>query len=98
MIYMWKKLLEYIGISSVRLQIGLVSSAEGAPFANIVTSFIRQIKQIGPLWTSSEEHDTRLRLKLEATKIIVPYIKLVESNKLKLSSVSEEADYNQCSP
>ncbi len=93
MVYLWKKLLERIGVSPVRLQIGLVSSAEGARFAKIVADFIEQVRQLGPLWTGKEEDEKRLRLKLEAAKNLVPYVKLVESNKLKLSSAIEEAEY-----
>ncbi len=50
---------------------------------------------MGPLWTDGEEDVKRLRLKLKAAKNLVPYIKLVENNKLRLPPGSEEAKYDE---
>ena len=74
---------------------GLVSSAEGIRFAQIVSSFTEQITQLGPLWAGEEEDLSRLRLKLEAAKNLAPYIKLVQNFKIRLPSEHEEADYVQ---
>jgi len=88
-------LLEQIGINPERLQIGWVSAAEGAQFTKIITDFTEQLRQLGPLWTGKDEDVKRLKLKLEAAKDLVPYIKLVENNKLRLPLGSEEAKYDE---
>jgi len=43
-----KKLLEFSGIEAERLCLKWVSSAEGPRFAQVVTDFVEQIKQLGP--------------------------------------------------
>jgi len=95
MINLWKELLEQIGLNPERLQIGWVSSAEGDRFAKIMSDFTEQLKHLGSLWTSKGEDAIRLKLRLEAAKNLVPYIKLVENNKLRLPLGSEEGEYNE---
>jgi F420-non-reducing hydrogenase iron-sulfur subunit len=83
-IYLCKKLIERIGLSPDRLQIGWVSSSEGVRFSSIITEFTKQIKKLGPLGEGKVEKTAYLRLKLEAAKNLVPYLKLVEINKIRL--------------
>jgi len=44
---MTRELLELVGIDSRRLALEWVSSAEGARFAEIVTTFTHRIKELG---------------------------------------------------
>ncbi len=44
---MTRELLELLGIDSNRLALEWVSSAEGARFAEIVTTFTNRIKELG---------------------------------------------------
>jgi F420-non-reducing hydrogenase iron-sulfur subunit len=44
---MTRELLDLTGIDSARLALEWVSSAEGGRFAEIVSSFTRQIKELG---------------------------------------------------
>ena len=81
MITLWKRIIEQIGINPKRLKISWVSSAEGMRFAEIITEFTDQLKQLGILWMGKKEDGKRLKLKLEVVKNMVPYIKLVEINK-----------------
>jgi F420-non-reducing hydrogenase iron-sulfur subunit len=83
-IYLCKKLIEQIGLSPDRLQIGWVSSSEGVRFSSIITEFTKQIKKLGPLGEGKVEKIAHLRLKLEAAKNLVPYLKLIEINKIRL--------------
>jgi len=43
-----RKLLEFSGIEPERLCLMWVSSAEGPRFAQVVTDFVEQIRQLGP--------------------------------------------------
>lgn len=43
-----KKLLAFSGIEAERLCLKWVSSAEGPRFAQVVTDFVEQIRQLGP--------------------------------------------------
>jgi F420-non-reducing hydrogenase iron-sulfur subunit len=95
MINLWKKVLEEIGIDPKRLQIGLASADEGVRFAKIISDFTNQLSQLGPLWTGKEENIQRLKLKIEATKELIPYIKLVGNNKIRLSAYGEEVNYEE---
>jgi F420-non-reducing hydrogenase iron-sulfur subunit len=44
-----KKLLEYIGIDSRRVQLTWVSASEGNKFADVINEFTAEIKKIGPI-------------------------------------------------
>ena len=43
-----KKLLEYMGVESQRVQISWVSASEGRKFAEVVTEVTKELKEIGP--------------------------------------------------
>ena len=44
-----KKLLEYIGIDSRRIQLAWVSASEGSKFADVINGFTEEIKKLGPI-------------------------------------------------
>ena len=96
---LWKEILTHIGINAERLRIEWVSAAEGVRFATIITEFTAQLQELGPLWDAKGEDAERLRLRLASAKALVPYFKLVKSNKLagSLDSIRTEADeiFNQ---
>jgi len=43
-----KRLLSQLGVSPQRIRLEWVSAAEGQAFAQVVTDFIREVKQLGP--------------------------------------------------
>ena len=43
-----KELLEFIGVEPNRFRMSWVSAAEGAKFAQVVTDFVEDLKQLGP--------------------------------------------------
>jgi F420-non-reducing hydrogenase iron-sulfur subunit len=43
-----RELLEFSGVSSERLELKWVSSAEGPRFAQVVTNFVEKIRELGP--------------------------------------------------
>ena len=63
-----KKILEQIGLNPERLRIEWVSASEGIRFAEIVTNFTKQLKELGPLGTSEGKDVEQLKLDLEAAE------------------------------
>jgi len=78
-----KKLLEHIGVNPDRLRLEWVSAGEGIRFANIMNEFGRQVEELGPLGRSEGIDRRILETRLEAVKKLVPYIKLVQTERLK---------------
>jgi coenzyme F420-reducing hydrogenase delta subunit len=86
MTHLTKKLLEQIGVNPERLRLEWVSASEGIRFAEIITDFTKKLKELGPLGID----ENGLKLKLEAAKNLVPYIKLVERERLRVHFNTEE--------
>jgi F420-non-reducing hydrogenase iron-sulfur subunit len=93
-VYVCKKLLEHIGLNSERLRLEWVSAGEGIRFASIMNEFVPRIEQLGPLGKSESLDEKELKFKLEAVTKLIPYIKLVQSERLGVPVRTEEA-YNK---
>lgn len=89
--YLCKRLLEHIGLSPQRLRLEWVSAAEGSRFAEVMNDFAATLKELGPLGKSESESGTGVAFKLEAVQRLIPYIKLVEREKLRIPIKSEDA-------
>ncbi|MBI4295129.1 MAG: hydrogenase iron-sulfur subunit [Chloroflexi bacterium] len=63
-----RKLLEYAGIDSRRLALDWVSASEGSRFAELITGFVKQVKQLGPLGSVEEMSARELELALKAAR------------------------------
>ena len=86
-----RKLLELIGVNPERLRLEWVSASEGSRFAEVMNDFSKQLKALGPLGTGEGIDEKGLKFKLEALKNLIPYIKLVERERLRVPFKSEEA-------
>jgi len=84
MMHLGKKLLESVGLNPDRLRLEWVSASEGIRFAEVVTEFTSELKELGPLGTGEGMDQDALKLKLEAIRKLLPYIKLVEREKLRV--------------
>jgi F420-non-reducing hydrogenase iron-sulfur subunit len=93
MVLLCKKIMEHIGMNPERLRIEFMSSGEGIHFAEVTNDFVNKVKELGPLGKGEGIDENGLKLKLEAATRLVPYIKLVEREKLRVATRSEEA-YN----
>jgi F420-non-reducing hydrogenase iron-sulfur subunit len=51
-----KKALETLGMDPRRVRLEWVSASEGARFAHVVTSFVEELRQLGPNPLSGEHH------------------------------------------
>ncbi len=77
-----KRVLKYVGLNPDRLRVEWVGASEGIRFAEVMNDVSAKIKEIGPLGISEGLDDKALKFKLEAVKNLLPYIKLVEKERL----------------
>ena len=89
-----KRLLTQMGVNPERLRLEWVSAGEGIRFAQIMNEFSTRVKQLGPLGTSEGIDKKQLSFKLAAAGKLVPYIKLVERERLRVA-VRSEIEYNK---
>ena len=68
MINVITRLLKHLGINPERVLLEWVSAAEGPRFAQVVTDFTNQIKEMGPLGAADPEGEDRLNAKLKAAE------------------------------
>ena len=89
-----KKIMEHLGLIPQRLRIEFMSSGEGILLTEVINDFCKKVDQIGALGKSEGIDEKGLKFKLEAVTKLIPYIKVVERERLRVPIKSEEA-YNQ---
>lgn len=94
MVLLCKKIMEHIGLNPDRLRIETMSSADGNLFAEIMTDFGKQVKELGPLGKGEGIDDLVLKSRIQAVADIVPYIRLVERERMRIPVQSQEVYYN----
>ncbi len=94
LMHICKKLLGYIGVDPDRLRLEWLSSSEGIRFADTMNDFSAQIRRMGPLGEGEGLDADALRIKLQAVTQLIPYVKLVERERLRVPLKSEE-EYNR---
>lgn len=90
MVLLCKKIMEYLGLNPERLRIEFMSSADDTLFTEVVNDFVKKIREIGPVGISEDIDEKGLKLKLEAAKSIIPYIRLVERERLRIHFTTKE--------
>lgn len=93
-VLLMKKVLAHIGVNPERLRIEWVGASEGVRFAEIMNDVSKKIKELGPLGTAEGIDPKKLTFKLEAVKSIIPYLRLVERERLRMDFTKEE-DYRK---
>jgi len=88
-----RKLLEHIGLSPRRLRIEWLSASEGIRFAEVMNDVTRKVQELGPLGKGEGIDENALKFRLEAVKHLLPYLKLVERERLSVRFETEE-EYN----
>lgn len=90
MVALTKKLLERIGLNPERLRMGFMSGAEANLYTEHVNSFVKKIKELGPLGVmegiGKEDLDARLAELIRQ----VPYIKIMTNEKLTKQLTNHE--------
>ncbi len=92
--YITKKILEHIGLNPERLRIEFMTGADGNLLADYTDDFIKKVKELGPIGKAEGIDKKELKFKLEAARKLVPYMKLVERERLRVPVRSEET-YNE---
>jgi len=82
MVLLCKKIMEHIGLNPERLRIEFMSSAEGIVFAEVMSKFGSKMKELGPLGKGEGIDEHELKSKLAEIRKLVPYIKVVNQDKL----------------
>jgi F420-non-reducing hydrogenase iron-sulfur subunit len=84
MVQICKKLMKRIGLNPERLRIEQMSAGEGIRFAEIMNDFSRKLRELGPLGVAEGLDENGLKFKINAAQKIVPYIRLVERERLRV--------------
>ena len=92
--HLCKKLLQLVGLSPDRLRLEWIAASEGSRFAEVMSDFAGRLRELGPLGRGEGVEDASVKLRLKALNHLVPYLKLVEREKLRAPTKSEEA-YNE---
>jgi F420-non-reducing hydrogenase iron-sulfur subunit len=90
MVQICKRILAYLKINPERLRIESMSAGEGIRFAEVMNDFSRKLRDLGPLGTGEGIDTHTIKFKLEAVTKLVPYIKLVERERLRIPVQSAE--------
>jgi coenzyme F420-reducing hydrogenase delta subunit/AraC-like DNA-binding protein len=93
-VHLCKKLLEHIGVNPERLRIEWISASEGTRFAEVMSDFPSKMRELGPLGQGEGIDADGLKINLKAVGQLIPYMKLVEREKLRVPTRSEAA-YNE---
>ena len=87
---MAKRILAHAGIVPERLRLEWVSAGEGTRFAEVMNDFSKKVKELGPFGTAEGIDIAELESRLDAAIGLVPYIKLVERERLRVPVRTEE--------
>jgi len=89
--YICKNILERIGVDPARLSIEFMSGGEGGRLAEVINAFTARIKELGPLGEAEGIEKSAIRRALDSARKLVPYLRLVEREKLRVPVRSEQA-------
>jgi F420-non-reducing hydrogenase iron-sulfur subunit len=84
MVHLAKRIMEHIGLNPERLMIEFMSGGEGILFAEVMNDFGKKVKEIGPFGRNEEIEEKVLKSRLGAVTNLVPYIRLVERERLRV--------------
>lgn len=86
-----KKILEHIGLNPERINIAFMNASDGILLANSINDFSALVKELGPIGKGEGLDIERLKFKLNALRKLVPYLRLVERERLRVPVKSEQA-------
>ena len=91
MVGICKKIMKHAGLNPERLSLEFMSGSEASVYVEAVNGFVKNIKEIGPLGKAEGLDPKGLEIKLEAIGELIPYIRLVERERLRASFDSKES-------
>ncbi len=89
-----EKIMAHIGLAPQRLRIQFMSSGDGMLLAEGIDDFTLKIRELGPIGVGEGLDLEGLKLKLEAARKLVPFIRLMERERLRVP-VKTEAAYRE---
>ncbi|MCP4110731.1 MAG: hydrogenase iron-sulfur subunit [Desulfobacteraceae bacterium] len=89
-VYLCRKIMKNAGLNPERLRIEFMSGSDGILLTEVINDFTKKVKDLGPLGKGEGTDEKGLKFKLEAARKLVPYIRLVERERLRMPK-SEEA-------
>jgi len=95
MVQLCRKLLQHIGLNPERLRIEQMSAGEGILYAEIMNDFSSKLHEMGPLGEGEGIDSAGLQFKLDAVTKLIPYIRLVERERLRVrfDTAEEYSEY-----
>jgi coenzyme F420-reducing hydrogenase delta subunit len=90
MVNICRKLMPHIGLNPERLRIEFMSGSEANLFVEGVNDFVKTVKRLGPLGKGEGIDKKGLKSKLEAATGLIPYLRLVERERLRIPVKSKE--------
>ncbi|WP_372684017.1 hydrogenase iron-sulfur subunit, partial [Desulfosarcina sp.] len=90
-VYLCKKIMGHIGINPERLRIAFMSGADGNLLADAADEFSKDIIALGPLGEEEGVDVGTLKFNLEAAMTLVPYLRLVERERLRVPEKTKKA-------
>ena len=86
-----QKLLAHLGLRPERVRLEWIAASEGNRFAEVMSDFAGALGALGPLGQSEGMDAACLKRKLAAVTQLIPYLNLVEREKLRVPTKSEAA-------
>ena len=90
MVNICRKMMQHIGLNPERLRIEFMSGSEANLFVEGVNDFVKTVKRLGPLGKGEGIDKKGLKSKLDAATGLVPYLRLVERERLRIPVKSKE--------
>jgi NADH:ubiquinone oxidoreductase subunit E/coenzyme F420-reducing hydrogenase delta subunit len=97
MMHLCRKLLTLIGLDPQRLRLEWISASEGSRYAEVMNDFSQTVKSLGPLGEGEGIDENVLAFRMKTLQSMIPYIKLVEVERLRVrlkSVAAVEAFYD----
>ena len=93
-VHLARKLMGHIGLNPERLRLEWIAASEGSRFAEVMSDFAGMLRDLGPVGRDEGLDETDVATRLEAVARLVPFVKLVEREKLRAPEKNEET-YNE---
>jgi len=90
MMHLSRKVLEQVGVNPERLRLEWIAGSEGMRYAEVMNDFGKKLKEMGPIGVGEGISADALKLKFQAVKKILPFLKLVERERLRVRFKTEE--------
>jgi len=90
-VHLYRMLLRRIGVRPERLRIEWLAASEGTRYAEVMNDFVKELKALQALGEGEGIDEAGLKSKLDAVGRLIPYLKLVERERLRAPSRSEKA-------